>query len=564
MRRSTRFIGFVSAALLCTASVQSSFTQEQKKEPAGSIAGRVTLQGKALQGVAVLITRAESYPQPALPVTATTDEDGRFRLTGLGAGSYNLVPRTPTLIVPSEGSFRQPGKAVTLAEGEQVEGLDFALTRGGVITGRITDADGRPIIEQRVSVFQLDERGQKVMPPFYTMLSFGTDDRGVYRIYGLTPGRYKVGVGDDSGTIRIGFGGARYTRTYYPDVTDESKASVVEVSAGGEASGIDIKIGGPSKSFMASGRVVDADSGKPLPDLLYGYGMLSADQKSIGGFGWTNNHTSSTGEFRLEGLSRGRFGAFVVSPQPTEFYSEPVIFEITDANISGLEIKVRRGASISGLVAVENTSDPEALAQLPKIALNAFQRTEELSAPSFGLTKVNPDGTFRITGLHPGKTQISVSYNGIPKGFTPLRLERDGVEITDGIDVAAGENVTGVRVLFAYGNCVLTGQVRVQGDQATPEMIFLIQVRKLDSKRPLKSTQPDARGRFTIEGLTAGDYEVVLTTLVVSPTTPGSPPSPGRVPKQPPVRQNVSLAEGAPTEITLVVDLSARDKDNDK
>ena len=31
--------------------------------------------------------------------------------------------------------------------GESTEGVDFALTEGGVITGRVTDAEGRPVVE---------------------------------------------------------------------------------------------------------------------------------------------------------------------------------------------------------------------------------------------------------------------------------------------------------------------------------------------------------------------------------------------------------------------------------
>src|SRR5262249_44279295 len=164
------------------------------------------------------------------------------------------------------------------------------------------------------------------------------------------------------------------------------------------------------------------------------------------------------------------------------------------------------------------------------------------------------DGSFRMIGLRPGKVQISASYNLVPKGFMPLRLERDGVEIADSIDVGPGENITGIRVVFIYGNCVLTGQVRVHGGQVTPEMRFMISARRLDLKKPTKSAQPDARGRFTFEGLSAGDYEIQLNVMFISPSPPGAPPAPGRIPNRPPVKQNVSLAEGAPTDITLVLD----------
>jgi len=76
------------------------------------------------------------------------------------------------------------------------------------------------------------------------------------------------------------------------------------VGAGGEATGIDIKLGHVSKNYMATWRVIDADTGKPISDLLYGHGSISGDRKSIGSYGWTNNRTNSEGEFRIEGSDR--------------------------------------------------------------------------------------------------------------------------------------------------------------------------------------------------------------------------------------------------------------------
>jgi len=92
----------------------------------------------------------------------------------------------------------------------------------------------------------------------------------------------------------------------------------------------------------------------------------------------------------------------------------------------------------------------------------------------------------------------------------------------------------------------------------------MISARRLDLEKPTKTAQPDARGRFTFEGLTAGDYEIQLNVFFISPSLPGAPPAPGRIPSRPPVKQTVSLTEGAPTDITLVLDLGAKDKDSDR
>jgi len=71
-----------------------------------------------------------------------------------------------------------------------------------------------------------------------------TDDRGVFRVYGLAPGAYRVSVGQVAsaeGAISIvGIGGSQYAKTFYPGATDELKAAIIRVNEGTEATNIDI------------------------------------------------------------------------------------------------------------------------------------------------------------------------------------------------------------------------------------------------------------------------------------------------------------------------------------
>src|SRR5256885_2185609 len=120
--------------------VPSSTAQDSRKEPAGSITGRVTLGGKPAARVTVMLGSGEGGPQQSPGARVTTDEYGRFKLNGLPAGSYTVLPHTPALVVAAETSMAQLGKTVTLGDGEEVDGIDFSLVKGGVITGRITDA----------------------------------------------------------------------------------------------------------------------------------------------------------------------------------------------------------------------------------------------------------------------------------------------------------------------------------------------------------------------------------------------------------------------------------------
>jgi len=467
-----------------------------------------------------------------------------------------------------ESSYGQPGKSVTLGEGEEVTGLDFLLTRGAVIAGRVTDSDGRPVIEQPVNTMRVDERGQRLPGYSSNPFRFTTDDRGAYRIYGLVPGRYKVSVGDapDSGMVRIGFGGNVYARTFHPGVTEESKAAVIEVPAGGEAADVDIKLGRASKTYVATGRIVDADSGKPLANLMYGHGALMGQQTSIGSFGWTNNRSNNNGEFRIEGLGPGRFAAFVVATEQTDSYSDPAVFEVSESDVSGLEIKVRRGAIISGLAVIEGANDADALAKMPKLELRAFVLGEGVSAPSMAPVVINADGSFRVTGLRPGKVRISLGGYPPPKGFSLLRVEREGSVQRDGVEVGAGETVSGVRVLIGYGTGVVRGEVIIQGGPLTPNMRVRVMARRLDSNGPATAgTVPDARGRFSLEGLLPGEYELTVSLMIITPSAPGpAPPPPARVEPRILAKQNITVTNGTETQITLVADLGAKDKEGEK
>ena len=93
----------------------------------------------------------------------------------------------------------------------------FHVVQAGVITGKVSDAEGKPVVEERLNLMAVDSTNQHVRSQ---MLDFRTDDRGVYRIFGLPAGRYKVAVGQDSqmGAFVGGRGRRPYKLTFHPDV----------------------------------------------------------------------------------------------------------------------------------------------------------------------------------------------------------------------------------------------------------------------------------------------------------------------------------------------------------
>jgi protocatechuate 3,4-dioxygenase beta subunit len=278
--------------------------QSPPKEPA-SISGHVTIAGKSASGVTVVATTGSSFLDAKTVAKATTDDEGNYKLTGLAPGHLKISPLGKAFIAKTDDEYNRAEQSVNLGEGEAITKVDFELVRGGVVTGRITDADGRPLIGEVVNVVQ--NHGTAPAWPV-TMVEDGrklTDDRGIYRIYGLSPGSYRVSVGqaanDRNGSV-MGFGGSQYVKTFYPGVQEEAKAALIEVKEGSEDRNIDIMVNKPGSGFSASGRVVDADSGQPVPNVYIGHSSIGEDDQEMGGMNFSGSQTDANGKFRLEGL----------------------------------------------------------------------------------------------------------------------------------------------------------------------------------------------------------------------------------------------------------------------
>lgn len=548
-----RFLArFAFLASLLGAMLSGAPAQTAQKQNTGVITGRITYGEKAAPNIGVVLFPAERFQERNSIMKVTTDYEGRYRMQNVPAGRFSVVVIAPAHVGPNQGTYGEPGKTINLAEGETVDKIDFTLVKGGVITGRVTTSDGAPVIGERVQLNQTGGQGEARVRSLsnFNQFMFETDDRGIYRLYGLPPGRYTLSIGQapEGGAVRFGFGGrGYYARTFHPGVTDEAKAAVIEVTEGSEATNIDITLAGKSKSFSATGRIID-ESGKPVVGMRVGNGAVTKEGNRMGGFGW-GSVSDANGGFRLDGLTPGRYAAFVWDEDSTEGYSEPVTFEVTDGNVSGLELKLHRGASISGTVIVEGTTDRATLAKLSQLSLTAHIEKEGLAAPSYPTAKIAPDGTFRISGLQSGKARLFLSsYPPIP-GFALGRIERDGV-LQREIEVAAGAEVRGIRVVIEYGTGSVRGVVKIDnGPLPEGARMFVSARRRGDTGQWNRGTQVDSRGRFLLEGLAPGEYEVVLRTNI-----PGMPQR--RIAS---VRQNVTATNGVEAEVIMTVDLNAKE-----
>src|SRR5262249_51449344 len=122
------------------------------------------------------------------------DSDGRYRFTGLAEGRYSIHALSRAYVSQRARGEDRGNRQVTLDDGEARENVDFEFVQGGVITGRVTDSEGRPVIAAELLLMQINEKGEPAEDSnFNHHQEMQTDDRGVYRIYGLPKGRYIVG-----------------------------------------------------------------------------------------------------------------------------------------------------------------------------------------------------------------------------------------------------------------------------------------------------------------------------------------------------------------------------------
>src|SRR5688572_26142289 len=185
MSFSARFVSLLLLALLgVTIPVRAQTpVKATPKTPRGAISGRVTIKDKPAPGVAVGLRKVVSGTFVDQFQKATTDQNGFYRIANVAPGTYDVMPSAPAFVVSDVGVNYSRAKNVIIGEDEEVDDINFSLVRGGVITGKITDADGNPVIQQQVNLYLVNSTTLQPMRPVYSPQNAPTDDRGIYRFF---------------------------------------------------------------------------------------------------------------------------------------------------------------------------------------------------------------------------------------------------------------------------------------------------------------------------------------------------------------------------------------------
>lgn len=381
---------------------------ELQLETGASIEGTVVDSvGNPAVGVQLDVRRIPSQRMNQ-PSGLPTDDDGRFRIASLPAGTYEI--RLTEAGQQSWGS--EPVATITLEEGEVLEDVDLTLESvgQGTIFGRVTDQDGEPIPDTWLNAYSAGREGS---------FSVRTDEDGNFELQGLADdGKYSVNAHHN----------------------DYSTYQEAEVAVGTELQ-IELQLRGRIEGF-----VVRADNGEPVVDFEVGVQLGTHNQIR----GWMRHSFrkfhDEEGRFTLSGVDLGTNTVFAKADGFATLMHP--VSEVRSGETHGpITLRLDPGLTLEGVV-LDPQRRPVSGAKIYEGEAPAFDRSEEVprsdDSGRFVLRDVGSKTT-KITATHAQFASASVRFdraNGTE--FVELVL-REGASI-EGIVTLAGRPVPSASV----------------------------------------------------------------------------------------------------------------------
>lgn len=549
----------IAGPTLAQTSTKPTSDPNAAKKPSGNctVTGRVigAADGAPLRSAQVMLVQTNVRRHPLVYAT-TSDNEGRFELKQVEAASYGFFA---THIGYLEQQYRakgtEDGAVLSLTPGQAVDDALFRLVRAGVVTGRVVDDSGEPMMGVGVEVLrhpsaeEREEEGPRARKQELYSVSAGvTDDRGEYRIYELKPGEYYIKATETDDPQNIGgpmsLGnkgivlhelGSQFAPLFYPGVLQMDQAQAITLSAGEEAQA-DFAMR-RIKMAEVAGRVIGAD-GSPA---THAYVALRVPNVSD----WSGELSSSTdirGEFSIKGVPPGSYILSAGQSEQGRHYHAQQKVEVGEEKIDSIVVAIGTGAKVSGRI-VASRGGPVALSRA-QVNLRSISEDE---ASSFVMTEVNKDGSFELDGVTDGT--YALFTGGLEQGWY-VKAAHLGAEdvLQNGVGMEKGAAGGTLEIVIAADGAQLEGTV-TDSDQNQPLPGAVVRAR-LDpvtdfNRYRTREAITDQNGQFVLKDIPPGKYKV---SAKVPPPTSGVP-----IIKSDPVAVTLGEREHRVFDIKLVV-----------
>lgn len=551
----------LGAALLL---LQASFgpLRQQEDSPTrarGTIEGVVVRAGSgeplARAQVTLIRTAAEIGGLPAgpnlaslpTPPAVTTGADGKFALKNVEPGSYRIAVARNGYARQEYGQrvFGGQGRVVTVAAGQAITRIAFQLTPAGTVSGVVKDSSGEALAGAQVQLLRstYNSDGER------TLQAAGgdrTNDRGEYRVYWITPGRYYLGVIGAAPARAVSLlSGAgslnaivdrRYSTSYHPGTVDVSMASVVDVQPGVELTSVDVVV--PEQGqFHVRGRIVDPITGRAPGGASISIVQRGATAAPIGFSGSDPSYNPADGTFDFRDVAPGAYwvratvaGSSADSVLPASAAGRTLADVFVDSlfagrqvaqvgldvssDVDGLVLSLSSGVSIRGFVSVEGQL-LSAVGDYGRLEVTLKPATSRMVMNPSRHQTLTPQGAFTLENVLPG--EYVVTMQSLPPGYYVKDARIDDADALDRPMVVSGPMTGSLSVVLGSKGGQVEGVVvdarrrAVSGIQAV-----LVPVRRPARVDLYRTAITDQSGRFIIRGIPPGDYKVFAWEAIES------------------------------------------------
>jgi hypothetical protein len=489
-----------------------------------SVEGRVTstVNGEAVRKAIVIVrSLAEGGAAAAETYVCETDSSGRFAISGVAPGRYEVRPSRQGFESRPADRFAVKGEfpELTIASGQRVTGVELHLIPEGIFAGKVLNAEGDPM--RRVNVQAMQYRYISGKRQLRTVQTGFTDDRGEFRIFNLPPGRYYLrAIPNSRGGFTMGFADGfrgqqrpeNYAPAFYPNAPTPAESLPLKLAPGGELDGVDFRLS-PTSTYSIRGKF---SVGKPDRGMNVTARRRSNDEMLPVNpqTGFTNN-----GDGFSYVISNLTPGSYVVTGQIFEqgnpggvgMYARQVV-DIVNGDVDGIDLTFAPSVQLTGVVKVDGSAPVNLSSVHLSLASDDPYNNGGMQIP------VSGDGAFTIKGVTPDIYHLRV----LPADAYVKSIKNGDHELAERkIDT---ERISGgLTVTISADTGSVTGAVMDEdGKPASRAHVTLIPDQRLpDWEQSFKSSTSDDQGAFSFRGVIPGDYKVYAWYGV----EPGAPQS---------------------------------------